>query len=183
MEKEGIISAFQEPPTDTETSLSSWPMECVSAKEAPSLLHVLLCKLPHHTLADMPCPVCPFCSWSLVLPRAALCGHGGWHHSDWPHAHLIIHSHKSCHFLAGLSTAWGFPRSGPLPSPMLYDTLLCCRTWLLFNSAINVLLITMWSTTRNPSMMNINSWKDDKNFRAKHWNSLIWGDHLKGLLD
>lgn len=127
-------------------------------------------------LADMPGPICPLCSWLLMLPRAALCGQRGWHHSLWSHTHLISHSHESCHFLEGLSTAWGFPRSGPLSSPICYDTLFCYRMCLLFNSAVNVLLITMWSTAINPSVMNINSCKDDKNFRAKH----MWFINMRG---
>lgn len=71
------MNAFQEPPTVTGASLSSWPLECLCFKEAYSPLHILLCKLPHSALADMLGPVCPLCSWSLVFPRAALCGHGG----------------------------------------------------------------------------------------------------------
>lgn len=56
-----------------------------------SALHILLWKQPQHAPAGVPGSVCPLCSWSIVLPRAALCGHGEWHHSSWPHAHLISH--------------------------------------------------------------------------------------------
>lgn len=134
---------------------------------SPSKRHPPPCTSSCANCLTMLWQTCQSCLPTL-LPRAALCGHGGWHNSSWPHTHLISYPHESCHFLAGLSTAWSFPRSGPLPSPIHSDTLLCYRICLLFNSAINVLLITMWSTTISPSMMNINCWKDDKNFRDKH---------------
>lgn len=62
-----------------------------------------------------------FCLPALLLVNCAPqgCSLWAWGATPFLLAPCTPHlSHERWHFLTGLSTAWGFPRSGPLPSPI-----------------------------------------------------------------
>lgn len=128
MEKEAIVNAFQEPPTDMGASLSSWPVECLSFKEAPCPLHVLLGKLPHHALADMPGPVCPLCS--LCSPGLLFVGIGGDSIPPGP-THTLSATHMRAATSLQVSALPGLsPRSGPVAMISCSATECACRSTL-----------------------------------------------------